>query len=263
MKMQHFSLSVLSKPLLVIALAAGLQTSCEDKQAQEAHTSDPVLADRAPDSAVTIKDPEEGVRYPEFERQERVERIAALASAQTAGKESFGICATCHGIEGFGSRDGVIPRLAGQQEKVLIEKLVEISEGVRHRPEMEPLLSHIDTDDKIAALASYISAMPDPISSFLGAGDALALGQEVFTQYCVSCHGPNGEGDGEARVPRIAGWDYASVRRTLIRQGADRSEIHETGMSDLVSMLNEAEIDALADHVSRLVPSPGAVANEP
>lgn len=257
--MRHFSLSVLSKPFLVIVLAAGFQASCEDKQAQEARTSDPVQADKAPDNT----DPEGGVRYPEFERQERVERIAALASVQTAGKESFGSCATCHGLDGFGSRDGVIPRLAGQQEKVLIEKLVEISEGVRHRPEMEPLLAHIDTDDKIGSLASYISALPDPVPSFLGAGDALALGQDVFTQYCVSCHGPNGEGDGEARVPRIAGWDYASVRRTLILLGAERSEVHETGMSDLVSMLNEAEINALADHVSRLVSSPGAVANEP
>ncbi len=257
--MRHFSLSVLSKPLLVIVLAAGFQASCEDKQSQEAHTSDPVQADRAPGSA----DLEEGVRYPEFERQERVERIAALVSVQTAGKESFVICATCHGLDGFGSRDGEIPRLAGQQQKVLIEKLVEISEGVRHRPEMESLLSHVDTDNKIGALASYISAMPDPVRSFQGAGDALPLGQEVFGQYCISCHGPNGEGDGEARVPRIAGWDYASVRRTLIRQGADRSEIHETGMSDLVSMLNETEIDALADHVSRLVSSPGAAANGP
>lgn len=253
MKMRHHSLCVWGRPLLTIVFGVIILTACEDKGSSEVSTNESVLSESTSDEATTIMDPVARIRYPEFERQERVERIAALVTPQKMGEEGFEVCATCHGKDGLGSRDGVVPRLAGQQKKVLIEKLVEIGEGIRHRPEMGPWLSYIDTDEEIGALANHISVMPEPVHSHQGTGQALALGEELFEQYCISCHGASGEGDGDARVPRIAGWDYASVRRTLIRQGAERSEIHETGMSDLVSMLNEGEIDALSDHVSRLV----------
>ena len=161
--MSRYSLPVLKKSLLAIALGTAFLVGCEDKGSPESGTSEPDLTAVDSDSAAASEGAGEDIRYPEFERQQRVERIAALGAVQKEGKESFAICAACHGMEGFGSRDGVVPRLAGQQEKVMIEKLVEISEGVRHRPDMEPWLSSIETDDKIGALASYISAMPDPV----------------------------------------------------------------------------------------------------
>lgn len=254
MKVERVLLKTLRLPVVglvaIPALCALLVGGCEDRTASE--TTGDVISSEADEVSSGYGSVGE-VRYPEFERQERVERIAALPAAAEGGEAVYQTCATCHGQEGFGSRDGEIPRLAGQQPKVLIEKLVEISDGERHRPEMEPYLALIDSDGKIGALAGFISALPDPDLVHQGTGESLALGETLFGQYCISCHGPVGAGDGEARVPRIAGWDYASVRRTLIRQGAERGEIHETGMSDLVSMFDEAEINALSDHVSRLV----------
>lgn len=205
-----------------------------------------------PSAAAAKADTGQPVRYPEFERQERVNRIVAMVTGGTAGAKAFKTCATCHGATGFGSRDGEIPRLAGQLEPVLIEKLVEISSGIRHRPQMEPFSASIDEDDEIAALAAYIAALPDPEDVRHGTGQDLALGQETFEKFCVSCHEADGRGNGEGRIPRIAGWDAPSIVRTLIILGADYSEVHETGMSDLVSMMTEAEIDVVADYVSRL-----------
>lgn len=234
--------------MAAVLLTAAFVTGCDDSKISRDDTSVEV---------VEGGDFEAPGLYPEFERQERVERIAALTGDANAGAAVFQTCATCHGVGGFGSPDGSIPRLAGQQPKVLIEKLVEISDGVRHRPEMEPYLPLIATDEQISALATFVSALPDPdviLHGPDGADGAAGEGEELFADYCISCHGQQGEGDGDARVPRIAGWNFDSVRRTLRLQRAQQTEIHETGMSDLVSMLNEGEIDALADYVSRLTP---------
>ena len=77
-------------------------------------------------------------------------------------------------------------------------------------------------------------------------------GEAVLESFCSACHEPDGAGNGDERIPRIAGWDFPSVKRTLVLLGADYSEVHEPGMSDLVSMLTEAEIDAIADYISQL-----------
>lgn len=206
----------------------------------------------APSAEALKADAGQHVRYPEFERQERVNRIAAMVPGMEAGAQAFDTCATCHGASGYGSRDGQIPRIAGQLKPVLIEKLIEISDGIRHRPQMEPFIASIDEDGEIAALGAYIAALPDPEDVRHGTGLDLARGRQTFETFCASCHEQDGRGNGEGRIPRIAGWDAPSIRRTLVILGADYSEVHETGMSDLVSMMNEAEIDAVADYVSRL-----------
>lgn len=229
--------------MAMVILTVAIVFGCDDRKAPTGDTAVPVAGTEGSQAP--------GL-YPEFERQERVERIAALTADGGAGTAAFEACATCHGDGGFGSPDGSIPRLAGQQRKVLIEKLVEISEGIRHRPDMEPYLSRIDTDGEIGALANYISSMPDPETVLHGDGDETNDGKKLYADYCASCHGMRGEGDGEERLPRIAGWNYDSVRRTLIRYQAGEAEVHETGMSDLVSMLTKGEIDTLADYVSRL-----------
>lgn len=233
----------------VLLLSAGL-LSCGDQAAE----TDIAQGPEAPAQTfeVSTKQNVQEVQYPEYERQQRVERINALAADATMGARAFETCASCHGAGGFGSRDGQIPRLAGQLKPVIVEKLIEISDGIRHRPEMEPFIAGIDEDGEIAALAAHIAALPDPEDVRQGTGQDLALGKETFERFCASCHEVDGRGNAEGRIPRIAGWDAPGIRRTLVILGADYSEVHETGMSDLVSMMTEAEIDAVADYVSRL-----------
>lgn len=232
--------------LLALLLSASLFSCSEPSQDQK---NEVVPAPRA---EALKTDAVQNVRYPEFERQERVNKIAAMAPSMEAGAEAFDTCATCHGARGYGSRDGQIPRIAGQLKPVLIEKLIEISDGIRHRPQMEPFIAGIDEDGEIAALAAHLAALRDPEDVRHGTGEELALGKKTFEMLCASCHEADGRGNGAGRIPRIAGWDAPAIRRTLVILGADYSEVHETGMSDLVSMMNEAEIDAVADYVSRL-----------
>lgn len=192
------------------------------------------------------------VDYPEFDRSARAERIAALDVDEALGASAFEVCASCHGADGFGSRDGLIPRLAGQHRAVILNRLIEISEGVRVREDMAAYKPAMETDEQIGALAFYIEAMDDPQTVIHGPGENLDRSAELYRDLCSSCHGVNGRGDGAAGFPRIGGWDYGSVNGTLLKLQQPDAEIHETGMSDLVSMLTEAEVSGIADHVSRL-----------
>ena len=116
MKAGCVALKTLRRPVsglvVVPVLCALLIGGCEDRTPSEA-TQDAISSETHEVSLVDA--PVGEVRYPEFERQERVERIAALPASTEGGEAAFQTCATCHGKEGFGSRDGEIPRLAGQQ----------------------------------------------------------------------------------------------------------------------------------------------------
>lgn len=191
--------------------------------------------------------------FPEYDRSVRAERIAALGLDRGLGAEAFKVCAGCHGLDGLGSRDGVVPRLAGQHREVILHRLIEISDGVRTREEMTAYKPAIATDAQIGALAVYIEALADPAEVRFGSSNGLDVAEDQYSELCASCHGANGEGDGPAGIPRIGGWDYASVEQSLSQLQAPDAEVHETGMSDLVSMLTKDDTSALADYVSRLV----------
>ena len=56
--------------------------------------------------------------------------------------------------------------------------------------EMEMDHSHVEAPDEFADLTN----------PFAGDADAVAAGQELFVTNCVTCHGPEGAGDGAAAV---------------------------------------------------------------
>lgn len=200
---------------------------------------------------------EEGT-YPEFDRMARVQRLAAMSFDPAVGATAFETCAACHGPEGLGSRDGTIPRLAGQHREVVLQRLIEISDGVRIREEMEAYKPAIKTDEQIGALAQFVSGMKDPLEVYHGTGDALDSAGVQYQSLCMPCHFSNGQGDGPSGIPRIGGWDAPAVVHVLQKLRIDDAEIHETGMSDLASMLTDSEIDSLADYVSRLSGQPAS-----
>jgi cytochrome c553 len=234
-----------------VFLCALFLLSCDDRKGDESgdfRGSETYLENAI--EALERSDPE--VKYPEFERQERVTRIYGLDVQLTPDGIGFEICAECHGGEGYGSRDGKIPRLAGQNRYVLIERMVEIDEGLRHPHGMEELAEHFESDERIGLFAGQLSALPDPPDVLKGTGVNLELGKDLFKQYCVDCHGEQGRGDDLIRIPRIGGWDYEAIRRTLVNQKTNQIAIHEPGMRDIVSMFSDMDIEAVSDYVSRL-----------
>ena len=182
--------------------------------------------------------------------------LTLISAAQAAGAASertrlFAPCVVCHQPSAWGSQDGSIPNLAGQQKHYLETQLGLFASGARVDTAMQNVTAHPKTADHadFAALAAYLSALrwnPSPVTS---SGEHLRLGQEIYTHNCAACHGADGRGQATNRVPRIAGQHYPYLRR----QVEEAARLHRAlAPPEMSSGMRESEKDALADYVARL-----------
>lgn len=190
-----------------------------------------------------------------IQAQAESERKAALALEPDLdnGLEIFRECARCHTPEGRGLAN-VVPQIAGQHRSVVIKQLADIRAGNREVLHMGPYAEAIDGPQEVADVAGYIDTLEISTENDRGPGDQLALGEKLYRENCVSCHGAQGEGNAETFAPRIQSqhYEYLVWQIEQIQKG-DRRNAHP-GMQALVADFSEAQIHAVADYVSRLQP---------
>jgi cytochrome c553 len=182
--------------------------------------------------------------------------IGSAQAAPTAsdGSRLYAPCVVCHQPNAWGSADGSIPNLAGQQKRYLAAQLGLFASGARVDTAMQVVTAHPKSADQsdFAAVSSYLSALawnPAPVK---GSGEHLRVGQEIFAHICAACHGPDGRGQAENRVPRIAGQHYPYLRRQVDEAARLHRDLAPPEMTSALRSMREAEKDALADYVSRL-----------
>jgi cytochrome c553 len=97
---------------------------------------------------------------------------------------------------------------------------------------------------KFAALT--LSAL---VASTLMASDGAALYKK-----CAGCHGAKGEKKALGKSAPIAGWDKAKVVEALKGYKAGTRNVYGMGalMKGQVAGLSDADIEALADYISKL-----------
>src|SRR5450432_88291 len=133
----------------------------------------------------------------------------AQAAPATApdGSRLYAPCVVCHQPNAWGSPDGSIPNLAGQQKRYLETQLELFASGARVNTAMQVVTAHPKSADhaEFAAVSSYLSVLPWNSGPVKGPGEHLRVGQEIYTHICAACHGPDGRGQSSNRVPRIGG----------------------------------------------------------
>lgn len=143
------------------------------------------------------------------------------------GRELYRKCVTCHGPEGWGSRNGTYPQIAGQLPGVSIKQLADIRAGNRDNPIMRAFTTGriLEEPQDIADVAGYIFTLP--MTADNGRGNSLYLeqGKEIYMRDCADCHGESGEGDIKKHVPMIQGQHYQYLARQYrwIRDGRRRN----------------------------------------
>jgi cytochrome c553 len=184
--------------------------------------------------------------------------LAAFDATQAApsisdGNSLYEPCVVCHQASAWGSSDGVIPSLAGQQKRYLEKQLSVFRSGARDtEPPIVAVHSTFSDPRDIVAVASYLSGMevnPKPVT---GSGDHLRVGQELYSQICAACHGDDGEGQAGDRVPRIGGQHYPYLRREIELASDLHKDLAPPEMTSALRSMRPEEKDALADYVSRL-----------
>jgi cytochrome c553 len=180
--------------------------------------------------------------------------LACAAAHAVDGSRLYAPCVVCHQPNAWGSPDGAIPNLAGQQRRYLERQLAVFRSGARVSTAMEVVAAHPVFRDprNIGVLAAYLSALqpnPHPVQ---GRGDHRRVGQELFTHICAACHGIDGGGQDANRVPRIAGQHYPYLRSQIEAASSLHKDLAPPEMTSALRGMPPSEKDALADYVSRL-----------
>ena len=186
------------------------------------------------------------------------------------GVAVYEVCSACHLPEGWGTKDGTFPQLAGQSAAVIIKQLSDIRAKNRDNPTMYPFALPKEIKNAapevgggpyaIAVVADYISKIPMNPEPGVGEGNDLEHGAKLYKENCVRCHGDNGEGHKEKYFPRIQGQHYKYLLRQFewIRDGKRRN-----ANPDMIKQINgfsNKDMKAVIDYVSRQKPPKADVA---
>lgn len=170
------------------------------------------------------------------------------------GIEVYEVCSACHLLEGWGMKNGTFPQLAGQHKNVLIKQLADIRALNRDNPTMYPfaLPESIGDEQAIADVTDYIAKLPMNPDNGKGDGTNLELGEKLYKDNCVQCHGETGEGSEEKFYPKIQGQHYAYMLRQFewIRDGKRRNA--NPDMVKQIAGFSDADMAAVIDYTSRI-----------
>lgn len=174
-----------------------------------------------------------------------------------SGKELYEMCASCHGADALGSRDGVYPQLAGQHRSVIIKQISDFRLGNRENPAMLPFAEAdvLGGPQGISDVASYLASLPMTSEPGVGSGNNLELGEKVYEENCSVCHDESAEGFDAFFFPKVQGQHYEYTLRQLIwmKDGGRRNVYH--GMLRRIQKLTMEDLEAVSDYTSRLPPT--------
>jgi cytochrome c553 len=176
------------------------------------------------------------------------------------GKELSASCAACHGDDGI-SLNSVWPKLAGQNPKYLASQLHEFKkgpEGNRNNAVMYGIAVNL-SDQDIEDLSEYYSSLKSSVGltkdSYLELGRNIYRGgnMEIKMQACISCHGPNGQGNYAAAIPMLSGQHAQYTYQQLKNfQTSTRSNDYNKMMRNIVHRMTDEEMKAVASYIEGL-----------
>ena len=162
------------------------------------------------------------------------EKALTLTPDVANGLAIYRECAACHKPEGWGSTTGSVPQIAGQHSKVVIKQLADFRAGNRDSVLMVPYatVESIGGTQAVADVAKYISTLEISVENGKGPGTDLDLGESLYREHCVACHGENGEGSNDGLAPRIQAQHYKYLTRQFqsIRDGKRRNASEENDL---------------------------------
>jgi len=175
-------------------------------------------------------------------------------------------CARCHGFEGASDGSGAFPALAGQTEYYLSHQLQRYASGQRRNAIMEFIAKALTSDEIESVARYYAHANPPSYPRLSAPPDLIARGKQLAlmgdasarVQDCVSCHGPNGEGE-PPTIPYLAGQykHYLEIQLLMFNKGYRTSE----QMARVAHQMPEQHIEAIAVYFDQL-PRPANPTNE-
>ena len=186
--------------------------------------------------------------------------INPVYSDVAKGKDLSVSCVACHGDNGI-SLNPVWPKLAGQNPKYLEAQLHEFKKGPggkRNNAVMYGIAMTL-SDSDITNLSAYYASLKSSVG--LVKDDYLDLGRNIYRggnmdikmQACMSCHGPNGQGNYAAAIPMLSGQHSQYTYQQLKKfQASTRSNDYNKMMRNIVHRMTDEEMKAVASYIEGL-----------
>jgi cytochrome c553 len=173
------------------------------------------------------------------------------------GGSLYATCAACHQSHGGGNPDSAVPSIAAQHYEVVIEQLANFRDAARWDPRMSAFTAqhHLAGPQDLADVAAYIAALPPQPSADVGPGDRTALGGQLYSRSCQSCHGARGEGDASRRIPRLDGQQFGYLVRRIRAMASGGRPVASWDHTGLFKSLPDDDIVGVADYLSRINPA--------
>jgi cytochrome c553 len=177
-------------------------------------------------------------------------------------------CSSCHGYDGVGNGESLVPRLAGQTSEYLVQQLDKYADGKHHNVYMTNFsqrLSPQERADVAAYYASLDSSFPPPkddfISSLLDRGRQLASSGDnsLRVASCNNCHGPRGAGE-PPNIPALQGQysNYIIYRLEQLASSHNDADL----MSPVAAALRTDDMRAVGAYYEQLPHSQRAGTSE-
>jgi cytochrome c553 len=174
-----------------------------------------------------------------------------------AGREKSQLCQGCHGEFGISSTR-LIPKLAGQYSQYIEKQVRNYWAGTRSHQIMNAAAATVNEAD-LPDVAAYFARQ----TRMIGDGsEGNPVGKNIYLRgeasklilACVNCHGIKGKGldPSISMFPVIGGQHSDYIRKQLVDfRGRSRTNSPNGIMNTIAKELTDAEIDAVADYVSR------------
>ena len=108
-----------------------------------------------------------------------------------------------------------------------------------------------DTAIDVDAQAYYPG---EALLAFGPTGAGAQVAQKIYAEHCASCHGAAGQGDAATFVPMVAAQHYRYLLRELVHIGDGSRGNSQAEIVKVVKPYSQVELEAVADHMSRLPP---------
>ncbi len=171
------------------------------------------------------------------------------------GKRINVTCAACHGTDG-NSPTSAFPSIGGQQAEYLLKQMRDIKGGQREVAVMVGMLDNM-SDQDLVDLAAFYSEQ----KAQTGAADPalVTLGERIYRAgiprkqiaACTACHAPDGQGNGPAKFPMLAGqWpEYTAAQLRLFRTGDRQNDGDSRMMRSIAMDMSDEEIEAVSNYI--------------
>lgn len=186
---------------------------------------------------------------------EIIERALRAKPDTAAGKRIYGEhCVACHGAEGYGNADQVIPALAGQLPIYVIKQLVDLSERSRTSADMHRIVAKkpLTTPQVLRDIATYLGTLDPNPKPETGDGTQLAMGKRYYRGLCAYCHGAQGGGNEAHATPALRRQHYSYLLMQMRDLSADHRYSVDIEIVDTLQQLSYDQLSAIADYASRL-----------